>query len=111
MTKQQLKEAIEITAKENGMTELEVISQAQDGAANKGDENALEMLCEIKWDYIERTTNALRREGAGRHRMEKGKQTRRNIMLSDRLIAKAQQIGGGNISEGIRRALESFGEC
>ena len=53
MTKQQLKEAIEITAKESGMTELEVISQAQAGAANKGDESALEMLCEIKWDYIE----------------------------------------------------------
>ncbi len=51
------------------------------------------------------------REGAGRPRMEKGKQTRRNITLSDRLIAKAQKIGDGNISEGIRRALEAFGEC
>jgi hypothetical protein len=51
------------------------------------------------------------REGAGRPRIEKGKQTRRNIMLSDRLIAKAQKIGDGNISEGIRRALEAFKEC
>jgi hypothetical protein len=51
------------------------------------------------------------REGAGRPRMEKGKQTRRNIMLSDRLISKAQKIGDGNISEGIRRALEAFEEC
>ncbi len=51
------------------------------------------------------------REGAGRPRMEKGKQTRRNIMLSDRLIAEAQKIGDGNISEGIRRALKAFGEC
>lgn len=53
MTKQQLKKAIEITAKESGMTELEVISQAQAGAAIKGDESALEMLCKIKWDYVE----------------------------------------------------------
>ncbi len=51
------------------------------------------------------------REGAGRPRMEKQKQTRRNIMLSDRLIEKAKKIGDGNISDGIRKALEAFGEC
>lgn len=51
------------------------------------------------------------REGAGRPRMEKGKQNRRNITLSDRLIAKAQKIGDGNISEGIRRALKAVGKC
>ncbi len=48
------------------------------------------------------------REGAGRPRFEKEEQKRRNISLSDRLAAKAQKIGGGNISEGIRNALEAF---
>ncbi len=52
MNKQQLKEAIEMTARERGVTELEVISQAQSGAALSGDEGALDMLSEIKWDYI-----------------------------------------------------------
>jgi hypothetical protein len=51
------------------------------------------------------------RDGAGRPRIEKGKQVRRNVMLSDRLIAKAQTIGDGNISDGLRRALEAFEEC
>jgi hypothetical protein len=51
------------------------------------------------------------RNGAGRPRMEKQKQMRRNIMISDRLIEKAKKIGEGNISDGIRKALEVFGEC
>ena len=49
------------------------------------------------------------RDGAGRPRIEKGPQSRRNITLSDRLVKKAKSIGKGNISEGIRRALEAFG--
>ena len=51
------------------------------------------------------------REGAGRPRKEAEPQKRRNISLSDRLAEKAKQIGSGNISEGIRKALEAFGEC
>lgn len=50
------------------------------------------------------------RDGAGRPRIEKSKQTRRNITLSNRLVEKAKKIGDGNISEGIRRALETFNE-
>lgn len=34
------------------------------------------------------------------------KQMRRNITLSTRLAEKAKTIGGGNISEGIRKALD-----
>ena len=48
------------------------------------------------------------REGAGRPRIEKGDQKRRNISLSDRLAEKAKKIGNGNISEGIRKALDAF---
>ncbi len=48
------------------------------------------------------------REGAGRPRMEKGKQTRRNITISDRLAERAKQIGNGNISDGIRKAIEAY---
>jgi hypothetical protein len=48
------------------------------------------------------------REGAGRPRKEPGAQKRRNITLSDRLSVKAKMIGCGNISEGIRKALEAF---
>ena len=48
------------------------------------------------------------REGAGRPRMENGAQKRRNITLSDRLTKKAKKIGKGNISDGIRRALEAY---
>lgn len=51
------------------------------------------------------------REGAGRQRKEAAPQKRRNISISDRLAEKAKQIGSGNISEGIRKALEAFGEC
>lgn len=47
------------------------------------------------------------REGAGRPRMEKGAQSRRNITLSDRLAKKAKRMGKGNISEGIRQALDA----
>ena len=48
------------------------------------------------------------RNGAGRPRKEAALQKRRNISLSDRLAEKAKTIGCGNISEGIRKALESL---
>ena len=48
------------------------------------------------------------KEGAGRPRLEAEEQKRRNISLSDRLAEKAKEIGNGNVSEGIRKALESF---
>lgn len=48
------------------------------------------------------------REGAGRPRIEKDEQKRRNITLSDRLAKKAKKIGGGNLSEGIRKALDEY---
>ena len=48
------------------------------------------------------------REGAGRPRLETEEQKRRNISLSDRLANKAKRISGGNISEGIRKALEKY---
>ena len=50
----------------------------------------------------------MKKETRGRPKLEKGKQIRRNVMLSDRLIKKAKRIGQGNISEGIRRALEAY---
>lgn len=49
------------------------------------------------------------RKGAGRPRLERQKQTRRNITLSDRRTEKAKKIGNGNVSEGIRKALDAFG--
>lgn len=48
------------------------------------------------------------REGAGRPRKEAEPQKRRNISLSDRLAEKAKKIGNGNISEGIRKALDEY---
>ncbi len=48
------------------------------------------------------------REGAGRPRFEVKEQKRRNISLSDRLAERAKEIGNGNISEGIRKAIEAF---
>lgn len=48
------------------------------------------------------------REGAGRPRQEEGTQKRTNITISDRLKQKAKNIGDGNISNGIRKALESY---
>lgn len=53
MTKSQLKTAIELTAKEQSITEIELISEMQAGAAILEDEKTLEMLCDLKWDYIE----------------------------------------------------------
>jgi hypothetical protein len=47
------------------------------------------------------------RERVGRPRVEDEVQKRRNISLSNRLAEKARKLGNGNISEGLRRALES----
>jgi len=44
----------------------------------------------------------------GRPRIEEEIQTRRNIMLCDRLAEKAKMIGRGNISKGIREALKDY---
>ena len=48
-----------------------------------------------------------KRRGAGRNRINNDLQKRRNISLSDEHCAKAVTIGG-NVSEGIRIALD---EC
>jgi post-segregation antitoxin (ccd killing protein) len=34
------------------------------------------------------------------------KQKRLNVMLDDESIAKAKELGGGNVSKGLRRALD-----
>lgn len=48
----ELKTNIETLAKEEGKTELEIISMLQAAAAKMEDNETLESLCEIKWDYI-----------------------------------------------------------
>lgn len=50
-------------------------------------------------------------EQRGRPRIEGGLQRRRNITLSDELAELAKTIGSGNISEGIRIALNDRGKC
>ena len=45
------------------------------------------------------------REGAGRKPIKEEPMTRVNVMLDDATIAKAKQIGGGNLSEGLREAV------
>ena len=47
-----LKKQIELTAKESNCSELEIIGAMQTELAKKGDEKNLEILCELKWDYI-----------------------------------------------------------
>jgi len=49
-----------------------------------------------------------KRKGAGRNRLDKDVQKRRNITLCDRLAEKGEKLGGGNLSKGIRLALESL---
>lgn len=48
------------------------------------------------------------REGAGRPRLEAEPQRRHNIMLSDAVADKARKLGNGNLSAGIRKALEEY---
>jgi predicted negative regulator of RcsB-dependent stress response len=52
MNKDHIKQNVETLAKENGETPLEVITQLQAGAAIVKDEDLLDALCELKWDYI-----------------------------------------------------------
>lgn len=47
-----LKTNIEQLAAEEGKTPLEIISLLQAAAAAIGDDEQLEALCELKWDYI-----------------------------------------------------------
>ncbi len=58
----------------------------------------------------QKSTRGGPREGAGRPRQEEGIQKRRNISLSDRLTEKAKNIGEGNVSDGIRKAIEAYRE-
>lgn len=46
-----------------------------------------------------------KREGAGAKPLKSEPMTRVNVMLDDATIAKAKQIGGGNLSEGLREAV------
>lgn len=48
----ELKKSVEIIAIENGQTELEVITALQSAAAQTDNEELLDALCELKWDYI-----------------------------------------------------------
>jgi len=53
MTKETLKQNIETIAAEKGKNEIEIITLMQTGAATTDNEELLNMLCELKWDYIE----------------------------------------------------------
>ena len=48
----EIKNNIETLAKEEGKSELEIISILQAAAAKMEDNETLEALCEIKWEYI-----------------------------------------------------------
>ena len=48
----ELKKNIETLAKQEEKTPLEIISQLQHGATIAGNEELLDALCEVKWDYI-----------------------------------------------------------
>ena len=47
-----LKTNVEKIAKQEGKTPLEVISELQAGATTIGNNDLLDMLCDLKWDYI-----------------------------------------------------------
>jgi hypothetical protein len=46
------KQAIIEVAKQEKVTELELISLLQASAAKTGDEKTLEALCDLKWEFI-----------------------------------------------------------
>ena len=48
----ELKANIEKLAQDEGKTELEIISQLQAMAAATDNDELLDDLCELKWDYI-----------------------------------------------------------
>ena len=49
---QELKANIEKLAEEENKTPLEIITQLQPAAAATGNDELLDALCELKWDYI-----------------------------------------------------------
>ena len=53
MTRQEIKTQIEEDVKQSGCDILEVITAMQGILADGADEESLDLLCEIKWDYIE----------------------------------------------------------
>jgi propanediol dehydratase large subunit len=54
----ELKANIEKLALERGVTQLEIISALQAGAAAQKNNELLDMLCAVKWDYITAATEA-----------------------------------------------------
>ncbi len=52
MKRAEIKEAIVTIAAERNATELEIITEMQTGAAIIEDEATLDLLCDIKWDFI-----------------------------------------------------------
>jgi len=63
----------------------------------------------VSADFVRPTWGGAR-PGAGRPRLTNEPTVEATISLPASLDAKAQQIGGGNRSAGIRLALEAFGE-
>ena len=51
-TMQQLRDEVEMTALEANCKPTEIISAMQTACARMGEEAILEMLCELKWEYI-----------------------------------------------------------
>jgi len=51
-TMDELKKNVEQMAREEGKTELEIISDLQAACATTGDDRILDDLCELKWEYI-----------------------------------------------------------
>lgn len=49
----ELKQNIETIVKQFGKPVFQVISELQAGASAIGDEELLDLLCGVKWDYIE----------------------------------------------------------
>jgi hypothetical protein len=52
MNTTELKSQIEKTAKEAGSTEIEIISAMQAECSKQGNEEMIETLGNLKWDYI-----------------------------------------------------------
>ena len=48
----ELKKNIETLAVQENKTPLQIITQLQSGASLTENNELLEMLCEVKWDYI-----------------------------------------------------------
>ena len=48
----ELKTNIEALAKQENQTAIQIISMLQAGAAQTGNTDLLDQLCEVKWDYL-----------------------------------------------------------